>query len=216
MNHKFILNRAFKGLSLSLLTSALSFGAIIYDSGIHALQSIDPTQLGRLSRSGTPSDWSAQKAFPGVLNPAVSYHYETFVIPSSPFPFLQISFDDLSGTGNTFASAYLNSYNPSSTATNHGLNVNYLGDAGFSSGFYPAPDVFQVVLPSSSSLVLVVNDTSAAGAGLGVNFNFIVEGFYDTSFNDTTPPVPEPTTKAFSAARFALPPIVAYWRKRSR
>ncbi len=213
MNHQFFLNRTLKGLSLTLLTSALSFGAIIYDSGIHALQTTDSTQLGRLSRNGTPSDWSALEPFPGVLNPALSYHYETFVIPTSPFPFLQISFNDLSGAANTFASAYLNSYNPNSTATNRGLNVNYLGDAGSSFGTETA--AFQVVLPASSSLVIVVNDTSAAGAGVGQNFSFLVEGFYDTQFNDTTPPAPEPATMALSGAGFALAGIVAYRRKRN-
>ena len=214
MTYQSFLSRAFKGLSLTLLTSALSFSAIIYNSGIHELQTTDPTQLGRLSRNGTPSDWSAVEPFPGVLNPAISYHYETFVIPSSPFPFLQISFTDLSGAANTFASAYLNTYNPNSTATNRGLDVNYLGDAGASFGTETA--AFQVGLPASSSLVIVVNDTSAAGAGIGQNFDFIVEGFYDTQFNDTTPPVPEPTTMALSGAGFALAAIIAYRRKRNR
>src|SRR4051812_16848812 len=96
MNHKSLLSKATKGLSIAFLTSALSFGAVIYDSGITALKTTDPTQLGRLSRSLIPSDWSAQKAFPGVLNPAISYHYETFAVPVSPFPYLQISFDDFS------------------------------------------------------------------------------------------------------------------------
>jgi hypothetical protein len=136
------------------------------------------------------------------------------VIPSSPFPYLQISFSDLSGAGNTFASAYLNSYNPNSTAANRGLDVNYRGDAG--SSFFSEVAAFQVILPASSSLLVVVNDTSTTGAGVGQNFRFLVEGFYDTNFNDTTPPAPEPATMALSGAGFILAGIIAYWRKQNR
>ncbi|MBV9676882.1 MAG: hypothetical protein JO185_11145 [Acidobacteriaceae bacterium] len=213
MTYQSFLSKTSKYLSFTLLTSALSFGAIIYDSGVNALKVTDPTQLGRLSRSGTPSDWSEQKAFPGVLNPTVSYHYETFVIPSSPFPYLQISFTDLTSSGNLFESAYLNAYTPNSTAANRGLDVNYWGDAGFSSAFPPNPDIFQVVVPASSSLVLVVNDTSATGAGIGRSFNFLVEGFYDTQFNDT---IPEPATITLSGAGLALATITTYRRKRKQ
>jgi hypothetical protein len=214
MNYQFFLSRAFKGLSIALFTSALSFGAIIYDSGITALKTTDPTQLGRLSRSGIPSDWSSQKAFPGALNTNTSYHYETFVIPSSPFPYLQISFYDFTNAGNTFESAYLNSYNPNSTAANRGLDVNYLGDQGSSGNFPGDANVFQVIVPTSSSLVLVVNDTSATGAGIGQNFRFLVEGFYDTQFNDTTPPAPEPATMALSGTGFLLAAFAIYRRNK--
>lgn len=211
MTYQSFLGKASKYASFTLLSSALSFSAIIYDSGVTALKATDPTQLGRLSRSGVPSDWSTQKDFPGVVNPTTSYHYETFVIPSSPFPYLQISFDDRSGAANTFASAYLNSYNPNSTATNRGLNVNYFGDAGSSFGTEIA--AFQVVFPASSSLVVVVNDTSATGAGVGQNFRFLVEGFYDTQFNDI---IPEPTTMALTGAGLAIATIAAYRRKRKQ
>lgn len=215
MTYQSFLSRALKGLSITLFTSALSFGAIIYDSGITALKATDPTQLGRLSRNGVPSDWSSQEAFPGVLNPTISYHYETFAIPSSPFPYLQISFTDFSGAANTFASAYLNTYNPNSTVTNRGLNVNYLGDAG-TSYFGATTAAFQVVLPASSRLVVVVNDTSATGVGVGQNFDLIVEGFYDTQFNDTTPPVPEPATMVLSGAGFIVAACAAYRRKQKQ
>lgn len=214
------LSKTSKYLSFTLLISTLSFGAIIYDSGVTALKATDPTQLGRLSRStvgsGVPSDWSAPKAFPGVANPTVSYRYETFAIPVSPFPYLQISFDDIFDTADTFASAYLNSYNPNSTAANRGLDVNYLGDAGNSGNIFGNPRVFQVVLPSATDhLVIVANDVFGTTSAIGQNFRILVEGFYDTSFNDTIPPapVPEPATMALSGAGLAIATIAVYRRK---
>ena len=221
MNYKPFFGKTLKAFSIALVTSAISFGAVIYDSGVTALTVADPIQLGRLSRntvgSGVPSDWSAPKAFPGVLNPAISYQYAVFSIPVSPFPYLQISFDDISGT-NVFASAYLNSYTPSSTAVNRGLDVNYLGDAGSSGNdFGTDPVAFQVVLPSPATnhLVIVVNDATGTSSTLGQSFRILVEGFYDTNFNDTTP-VPEPATMALSGLGFAVAAIGAYRRKRKQ
>ena len=211
-------SRFLQTLSIAFFTATLSFGAVIYDSGVTALQATNPTQLGRLSRSGVPSDWSAPKAFPGVLNPTTSYRYETFNIPVSPFPYLQISFDDISGTAYTFASGYLNSYNPNSAAANRGLDVNYLGDAGSSGNYFGTdPVTFQVALPSAATdhLVVVVNDASGITNAVGQDFRILVEGFYDTNFNDTTPS-PEPATVALSGAGFAVAALAAYRRKRKQ
>ncbi len=218
MNHKHFLGKTLKVFSIAFLTSPISFGAVIYDSGVTALRAADPIQLGRLSRSGTPSDWSAPKTFPGVLNATTSYRYAVFNIPVSPFPYLQISFDDISAT-NVFASAYLNSYNPSSTAANRGLDVNYLGDAGSSlNDFGTDPVAFQVVLPSpvTNHLLIVVNDATGTTSTLGQSFRILVEGFYDTNFNDTTPSAPEPATMALSGVGFAVACVAAYRRKRKQ
>ncbi len=217
MTYQSFFGKASKCLCLPLLTSALSFSAVIYDSGIAALKATDPIQIGRLSRSGVPSDWSASKAFPGVLNSTTAYRYESSAIPVSPFPYLQITFDDISGTGYDFASAYLNSYVPSSTAANRGLDVNYLGDAGSSGNYFGTdPATFQIVMPSTASqLLVVVNDATGTTSGIGANFRVLVEGFYDTNFNDTTP-TPEPATMALSGTGFAVAAIAAYRRKRKQ
>ena len=182
--------------AVSLLTSFLSLGSTVYDSGAVALTPSDPIQLGRLSRSGVPSDWSSQKAFPGVLNPNTSYRYTTLVIPTSPFPYLQISVDDLSGSGILFASAYLNSYRPNAAAANRGLDVNYLGDEGSSGNPFGNPSAFQVILnsPESNHLVVVLNDANGTTPGLNQDIRILVEGFYDSNFSET----PEPSTFALA------------------
>src|SRR3954452_3595382 len=119
-----------KFAGLLFLSAALCSAATIYDSGFATVKATDPLQTGRLSRTAVVSDWSTLKDFPGTVNSAVSYHYQTFVIPYVMYPFVQISVDDVSRTAQTFASAYLNSYTPSNTAPNYGLDINYLGDAG--------------------------------------------------------------------------------------
>ena len=153
----------------------------------------DPTQAGRLSRSGVPSDWSSSKVFPGVLNTTTLYEYETFTLTAAQLaanPFVQVSIFDVLNSGFNFVSAYAGSYNPLNLAQN------YLGDAGSSPNYFGNDAVsFQVVAPTNQSLVLVLSD-SAGGAGrTGVPIHFDVEGFVDTEFTDPTPTaVPEPST----------------------
>src|SRR5689334_19672918 len=101
-----------------------------------ALSLTDPTQMGRLSRDGVPSDWSATKPFPGVLNTTTAYHYHAYLIDVGLAPFIQIILD--SNSVNLFVSAYDTAYLPNSAgAPNFGFNLNYLGDAGFSGDPFP-------------------------------------------------------------------------------
>lgn len=153
----------------------------------------DPTQAGRLSRSGVPSDWSSVKAFPGFLNTSTLYQYETFTLTAAQLaanPFVQVSIFDALSSGFNFVSAYAGSYNPLNLAQN------YLGDAGSSPNYFGTDAVsFQVVAPANQSLVLVLNDSAGGTGRTGVPIHFDVEGFVDTEFTDPTPTtVPEPST----------------------
>ena len=161
----------------------------------------DPTELGRLSRSGVPSDWSVQKTFPGVINPTTSYHYTTLdlnlPVLSAPFNdeiYIQIDIDSTSL--NTFMSAYLNSYDPLNPA------ATYLGDDG-SSGQNPGdPSFFQVVVPYGDHLVLVLNEVTT-NAGINVPAGVTVEAFADTAFTDGSA-TPEPGTSTLLACGLAF------------
>lgn len=194
---------------LLALSATLCSAATIFDSGVAALPPSSPVQAGRLNPTRVVSGWSAPKGFPGVINPSVSYHYETFVLTPILYPYIQISVDDLSGTAQTFASAYLNSYTPANTAPNYGLDTNYLGDAGNSGNLGGNPRAFQVVVPLSGTLVLVINDVSPTNAGLGQPFRLIVEGFSDTNFNDA----PEPATFGFILAALSGGALLVRKRK---
>jgi hypothetical protein len=161
-----------------------------------SLSASDPTQLGRLSRNGIPQDWSGSELFPGVINPASSYHYKVYSVNVGLTPFIQISVDSIST--NTFFSAYDTAYLPASMATN------WLGDMGVSGNLFPPdPNFFQVIAPINHTLLIVVNQTSTT-AGLGDPFHLLVEGFLDTEFTDPAPAnVPEPTTVFLTATGLA-------------
>ncbi len=151
-------------------------------------------QTGRLSRSGTPSDWSAKKTFPGVLNVTTQYEYATFDFSAASLaqtPYLQISIFDYAASSDNFLSAYAGSYDPANEA------LHYLGDAGSSPNYFGVNAVtFQVIAPTNKDLILVLNDTHPGNyKGAGSPVNILVEGFTDTSFDDPAP-VPEPSTFA--------------------
>ena len=185
------------------IASGISRAAILADID-GTLMAGDPTQLGRLTRNGIMSDWSAPKAFPGVLNLTTAYRFETFTVNVGLTPFIQIDFDEMGGTANLFASAYLNSYNPASPSTN------YLGDAGISGDFFGVdPLIFQVIVPELQNVVVVVNDTVSGGGGVGTRFNVKVEGFIDNQFDEA----PEPATILLSALGIA---VLALGRRRRR
>src|SRR5262252_289459 len=104
--------------ALMLMTAASAHATTILDL-TDALALSDPTQLGRLSRNGVPSDWSAAKAFPGVINTTTAYHYKTYLVDPGITPFIQTSYFDISDTDNTFVSAYDTTYLPNSAGSPH-------------------------------------------------------------------------------------------------
>ena len=194
----------FKLLFFSTIAIGAAHATLLADiDGV--LLSTDPTQLGRLTRNGIPSDWSSPKPFPGSINPTTAYHFEAFTVNVGPSSFIQIDFDEIGGTANLFASAYLNSYNPASPSTN------YLGDPGLSGNFFGVdPQVFQVIVPVNQNVIVVVNDTIPSGGGVGTNFNIKVEGFIDSQFDE----IPEPAPYLLSA--FGITVIALLLRRRHR
>lgn len=178
----------------ALLGAGLAQATTLYSNSI-SISSADPTQLGRLSRNGTPQDWSGGEAFPGVINTGTSYHYTTLTLDLDGLiaglglgygGYLQISFDSVAP--NTFLSAYLDSYSAADKA------LNWLGDAGASGNFFGTdPRFFQVFVQTGHDLVLLLNETASNG-GLNAPGGLLVEAFQDTEYTDLSPSaaVPEP------------------------
>jgi hypothetical protein len=169
-------------LGAVLLVSVAHADNLFTTSG--ALTSSDPTQLGRISRDGIWSDWSAPKAFPGVINTTTTYYYTSYDISVGVTPYVAITFDSISA--NTFVAAYEDSYDPTNLATN------YLGDPGRSGNLFFGTDplTFNVFVPLHHQLVVVINNTAAGGVGLGDPYNLYVQGFLDTGYTST----PEPSS----------------------
>jgi PEP-CTERM motif len=186
-----------KAFVLLLLAAGTARAVPILDV-TSSLSLSDPTQMGRLSRNGVPQDWVGSEPFPGVINASTAYHYTTFSVNVGITPFIQIEFD--ANFPNTFVSAYLESYDPTSEAT---IATTWLGDAGFSGPLFGFDSVFfQVFVPANQNLVVVVNNTNSLG--IGDPFRVLVEGFIDTQYTDPAAPVPEPDTLLLSGGGLLL------------
>ncbi len=113
------------------------------------------SQLGRIFRDGIASACPS-KVYPGIFNAATTYNYEAFTYSNTgATSCVTINFDPNSGVGtpcgtNAHMSAYLNSYNPASQATN------FLGDVGSS-----VTQPFSFDVAGGNDVVLVVTNTAS-------------------------------------------------------
>jgi len=130
------------------------------------------------------------------------------------YPYIQVTFDDVSGSALTFASAYLGSYDPNALEPNNGLDINYLGDAGASGNYFGTdPRAFQVIVPVHDTLVVVVNGTGTmTNPATGQPYRVLVEGFTDTNFDDT---IPEPASMGLTGSALAGIALAGYMRRRN-
>lgn len=191
----------FRALPLVAALCCGAASATVVTSFDAAVEASDPTQHGRISRNGILQDWVGSEPFGGLINSGVSYRYHVYDIDltaaegGSYGGYVQIDFDSV--TANTFLAAYLGSYDPSSEAS---MAATWLGDAGTSGNYFGVdPLYFQIYVPQNLHLFLVLNDTSAAGAGVGQHGTITVEAFKDTDYTD----LPEPGTVALSLAALA-------------
>lgn len=205
-------------LAFAALFATWTAQATVIFTTSYALTNADPSQLGRLSRSGVPQDWSMSLAFPGEINPGVSYHYQTFTLDldglMTGFTFgqyLQVTVDYGAGTSD-FVAAYLDSYNPGAKSTG------WLGDTGSSGNQFGNPAYFQTIAGSGHDLVLLLNDTDGAINATNAAVTIMVEAFTDTMYTDLAalpPPgrLPEPASLALAAVAFVA---LAGARRRSK
>ena len=190
-------------LSLTSLVGAVCLAASLASTA-HAtpiafftdsLSSANSTQLGRPSRNQIRQDWLGSESYPGQINNAFTYFYQTYTFDFSLYPagsFVDISFFEEENKANLFISAYSGSYDPNNRATN------WLGDEGGSGNFFGTDArYFDVILPNMN-LVLVVNNTAKMGGGLNLPYDVAVNAYADTNFTDLTP-IPEPSTLITSA-----------------
>ena len=163
------------------------------------------TQLGRIFRDGVASVCVPQKVYPGIFSAATSFNYSTFTLYNNgPSQCVTVNFNPDSGanacTTNAHISAYLDSYNPASQATN------YLGDVGSS---LAQPFSFQA--PAGARIILVVSNTNSAQPGCAFSFS---TNQLDAEI--AAPPGPIPTLGNWSLVLLSFGLLGAAWFARRR
>ncbi len=164
------------------------------------LTAASPTELGRPSRSGIQQTWTGAETWTGIINPTTAYAYTTYTFAASNFvgaPYVEITALDTLVSNSDFVVAYAGSYNVASPSTN------WLGDQGSSGNFFGATDgrYFDIFLPVGKSLVLVVNNTAAAGLNDPINID--VSAYADTMYTEPVAVTP-PTTVTPEPSAFVL------------
>jgi hypothetical protein len=119
------------------------------------IESSDPTQTGRLTRTGTASSCVAVKANPGVGAPTGARHYDSYTFTNSTGSGECVTVTLTSTSGeNLFTAAYLGSFDPSNPGTN------YLADPAASG----TPSVtYSFLVGAGQTFVVVVHEVDPNG-----------------------------------------------------
>src|SRR5207245_101084 len=119
-----------------------------------SIDSGDPLENGRLTRSGIPQTCPATTSC--AIFEAVQHHYDSYTFTNTTGATQCVDIDTntaCTGTNFIFTAAYLGSFDPTNICNN------WIGDAGSS----PNPDqAFQVEVPDGQTLVVVVNEVFGA------------------------------------------------------
>lgn len=113
------------------------------------------SQLGRIFRDGV-AGVCPSKVYPGLINPATTYNYETFTYSNTGAvtSCVTVNFDPNAGAApcvtNAHASVYASSYDPNNQA------ANFITDVGSS-----VTQPFSFDVAAGTDMVLVVTNTSA-------------------------------------------------------
>src|SRR3954469_5696262 len=132
----------------------------------------DPTLTTRLFRADPPSTCAAPHAYPGPSGTG-PFYYDTYTYPNTGGQTcITIVVDAMTciGTPFIYASAYMNSFDPTN------LQTNYLGDIGASPDATTSPKAFSVTLPAGASLVVVVNAVTAGTGGACTGYSLTITG----------------------------------------
>ncbi|HMF57616.1 MAG TPA: S8 family serine peptidase, partial [Pyrinomonadaceae bacterium] len=128
-------------------------------------------QTQRISRADPPSSCAVPKSFPGAAGSG-NRRYDSYTLtnPSaSPVCVTVTLTPDKSATDFIQSVAYLGSFVPATVSTN------YLADTGVSSipGY---PKAMSFTVPAGGTVVIVVNETTAAGSGTNTPYTLDVDG----------------------------------------
>jgi hypothetical protein len=175
-------------LSLAVMCPAAE-AAVILDTD-YVWTDTESALNTRIFRDGVGTTWANfPEAFPGTRDSG-SFKFTTLNIAVGVpnYLMLTLSGDDVFGYYNAMLAAYQGSFDPGNLA------LNWLGDAGLSTGNPVNPTTFEVIAPQNSTVVLLLFQNVANVNVAGSVSHLHVDAFLDA--NETEPPttVPEPTS----------------------
>jgi PEP-CTERM motif len=174
-------------LALFLFLTAAANATVIY-SADGTLDPGDPTQVGRLFRDSTTSEWGSNKANPGLSLDVGTHEYDAYLlsVPSFLFPvFYEVELTSADGA-NLFVATYNSAgFDASDPSTN------YLADAGFSG----LDAIYRFSLADGTVPFTTVVSATPGGSYTG-SYHLTISAFSDTNRTnlDGSSPVPEPST----------------------
>ena len=146
-------------------TTAIKFGDLVFNGSLGAG---DTQQTGRMNRFATVSTCAVSKSYPGNFTTTGSRFYDSYTVTNPSNVPVCATIGLTSGCGTSlFSAAYLNSFNPTSLATN------YLADHGSS---FPLTSFYEVTIPANGTIVVVVHEVNPGSGCSNYNLRIDVPG----------------------------------------
>jgi hypothetical protein len=182
------------GLLLSTPQIASASSITLLDTIVDWSSVTQSTQTDRANRNSVRSTWGVPRPFPGT-GATGDRSFTSFAINVGTNPFLFVEFTNLNDLGNVQVEAYQTSFTPTNIA------LNWLADAGESTGLPSNPNVnFDVQALLNSVVIITLNQTTAGPVPAGEMTRLRVTGYDSpTAFGSgpgplVTTAVPEPTS----------------------
>ena len=164
-----------------LITAAAQGGSILTMTYNWSADGSESDQLGRLSRNGVQSTWSATKQTPPLFNSTLN-DFTLFTLNSGVYSHIEVTITQLT-QHNVYSAAY-SIFNPNDPT------ANYLADAGLSSGAPPTPFSYQCILPTGTNFEVALSTVNGVASAANGSTQILVEGFFDADRSEA----PEPAT----------------------
>ena len=188
-------------LIASLFVTAAAQGGVILSTTYNwSADGSEGDELGRLSRNGVQSTWFATKPTPPLFNSALN-DYTLFTLNSGLYTHIEVTITQLT-QHNVYSAAY-SIFNPNDPT------LNYLADAGLSSGVPPTPFSYQFILPRATNFEVALSTVNGVASAANGSTQILVEGFLDAGRSEA----PEPASVVLMACGVGVLGLFSRFRR---